>query len=96
MTEQLSQTAPLVLVTINDKTRRRTVLNCLKDGGYRTIEASDGELCLTAWRKRRPAMLVLDMDLPDQSGLDICAAIRSEKNCARQDVSRRGPNQCQG
>jgi DNA-binding response OmpR family regulator len=46
--------------------------------GFRTAEASTGEDAMTAAREERPALVVLDVCLPDVSGFEVCQRLRSE------------------
>ncbi|EHS59146.1 response regulator, partial [Paenibacillus sp. Aloe-11] len=40
--------------------------------------ASDGETALRLYAERRPDMILLDINLPDMSGLDIAKTIREK------------------
>lgn len=49
-------------------------------GGYRVIEAQDGNVALEVARRERPDLVVLDLNLPGRDGLDVCRELRRESN----------------
>ncbi|HXK21502.1 MAG TPA: response regulator transcription factor [Myxococcota bacterium] len=55
---------------------RREILECLADPGIICREAASGGECLRAVQNGRPDLLILDLYLPDQSGLGVCRLIR--------------------
>jgi CheY-like chemotaxis protein len=50
----------------------------LTDYGFEVATASDGETAMRLMRERRPALVYLDMNLPNLSGYDVCEQIRSD------------------
>jgi two-component system alkaline phosphatase synthesis response regulator PhoP len=52
----------------------------LERSGYRVIGASDGKTALTSARTERPHLIVLDLNLPEMDGLDVCRALRRESD----------------
>ena len=50
----------------------------LSRGGYEVIEASFGKDALELVRQARPVLVLLDVMLPDMSGLDICKQIKAD------------------
>ncbi len=48
--------------------------------GYRIITASDGKAALDAVEKQRPALLVLDVMMPEVDGLEVCRILRGKKD----------------
>ncbi len=50
----------------------------LKYEGYAVETAATGRAALEAWRRERPDMILLDIMLPELSGLDVLAEIREE------------------
>jgi two-component system KDP operon response regulator KdpE len=67
-----------VLVIDDEPQIRRVVRNALKDEGEvgRTIEAATGAEGIDMAAAERPALIVLDLGLPDMSGEDVCREIR--------------------
>jgi len=52
----------------------------LERGGFRVIEAGDGKTALVRARSERPDLVVLDLNLPEMDGLDVCRALRRESD----------------
>ena len=47
---------------------------------YRVLEAGDGKTALAQMRHERPDLIVLDLNLPEMDGLDVCRALRRESD----------------
>jgi two-component system, OmpR family, phosphate regulon response regulator PhoB len=52
------------------------VIGALRDAGYLCCAAYDGDSALLAIEIARPALVLLDLHLPDLSGLDVVAQLR--------------------
>jgi len=52
----------------------------LEREGYRIITASDGRDALDAVEKQRPALMVLDLMMPEVDGLEVCRTLRGKKD----------------
>jgi DNA-binding response OmpR family regulator len=52
----------------------------LKKSGYEVVTAADGAQGLSAARREKPDLIVLDLMLPEMDGLDVCRAIRRESD----------------
>jgi DNA-binding response OmpR family regulator len=50
----------------------------LKAAGFDVVTAADGPRGLTAARREKPDLVVLDLMLPGMDGLDVCRALRRE------------------
>jgi CheY-like chemotaxis protein len=48
----------------------------LSDAGYEVLEASNGTEALEMVRTVTPALILLDVNLPDMSGLDVCEQLK--------------------
>lgn len=48
----------------------------LEQAGFRVLPASDGNEALAVFRQSRPDLVVLDLNLPGQDGLEVCRALR--------------------
>jgi two-component system phosphate regulon response regulator PhoB len=69
---------PRVLI-IEDETDLRELLQYnLKAAGYDVLIATDGATGLALARDHRPELVMLDIMLPDTSGLEVCRAIKSQ------------------
>jgi two-component system, OmpR family, alkaline phosphatase synthesis response regulator PhoP len=52
----------------------------LERGGFRVVTAGDGPSVLPAVRSAKPDLLVLDLALPGQDGLDVMRSLRKESD----------------
>jgi two-component system alkaline phosphatase synthesis response regulator PhoP len=71
-----------ILVVDDDKDIVRLVRAYLEKAGYQVLTAYDGETALHVLRRDRPALVVLDLMLPDQDGWDITRLVRSTPSLA--------------
>ena len=65
-----------VLVVEDEEDIRNLVAMSLRRAGFRVLTAGAGEPALVLARQHRPAVVLLDLMLPDMSGTDICQALR--------------------
>ena len=67
----MSQTGPLVYVVDDDESAREGVAGLIRSAGFMAETFSTGEEFLAAPRSKMPSCLVLDLNLPGVSGLDL-------------------------
>jgi two-component system, OmpR family, phosphate regulon response regulator PhoB len=66
------------VLVIEDETDLRELLEYnLKSAGYEVMVASDAAAGMALARERRPDLVLLDIMLPDASGLDVCRMLKS-------------------
>jgi DNA-binding response OmpR family regulator len=65
-----------ILVVDDEKELVDTVADYLRQAGYRPIKAYDGQSALAAFQEQVPALVILDLGLPDMDGLDLAKEIR--------------------
>jgi two-component system KDP operon response regulator KdpE len=68
--------ADVILVIDDEPQIRRLVRNALAELEYRVTEASSRQSGLDLAASERPALIVLDLGLPDGDGLDVCRDLR--------------------
>ncbi len=49
----------------------------LRRAGFEVVVANDGQAALTRWEEENPDFILLDLNLPKLSGLQVCKRIRS-------------------
>src|SRR3990170_3749315 len=69
--------AQTILVVDDEARIVETLRLYLEKDGFRVIPAYDGRAALDLFERERPDLIVLDLMLPEMSGLDVCRAIRS-------------------
>jgi DNA-binding NarL/FixJ family response regulator len=67
-----------ILIVDDDAKFRGFVSALFARAGFETIEAASGEEALAGVRAERPALVLLDVSLPDISGFEICSTLRGE------------------
>lgn len=67
------------ILIVDDEQSIRTLLNYnLKEAGYETICAADGEVALSMAEKDKPDLILLDLMLPKINGFEVCTILRKQ------------------
>ena len=80
MTLPGSEPRTRILVVEDEPSLAESVRYNLEREGFEVIVASDGRTGLERFREDLPALVILDLMLPQLSGLDVCRAIRAESD----------------
>lgn len=72
--------AARILIVEDEAPLADTVRYNLEREGYVVSTAADGRRGLDAFRELHPDLVILDLMLPELSGLDVCRAIRAESD----------------
>jgi two-component system response regulator ResD len=72
------QAGPRILLVEDNRNLRRVLRYSLARQGYRIDEAGTGPEALGQARRRRPALILLDLVLPELDGLEVCRTLRRE------------------
>ena len=70
--------ARTILVVDDEPTLRETLVDALESDGFRVVAAADGREALALFRAERPDLVLLDLMLPELSGIEVCRIIRAE------------------
>ncbi len=62
----------------------------LRRAGFEVVVANDGEAALSRWQQDQPDFIILDLNLPKLSGLEVCRRIRRESDIPILILSVRG------
>lgn len=74
----MEETGAIILNVDDREAGRYTKSRYLKQFGYTVIEAADGAETLRKVEEFRPAVVLLDIRLPDMSGIDVCEIIKDK------------------
>lgn len=72
----MNEPTPTVLLVEDDALLRDAFRLLLEEGGYRVIEAGTAAAAVEQATTARPAVILLDVGLPDRSGLDVARELR--------------------
>lgn len=73
-------THSVILVVDDEPQIRRVMRTTLSSHGYTVLEAKDGPEALEQVRSGRPDLILLDVNLPGPSGLEICREVRASSD----------------
>lgn len=77
---------PRVLIVEDDEAQRKVVTAWLRGAGYQVIGTGDGNEAFTRARIDRPALVILDVDLPGIDGHAVCRKIKASPDLANTPV----------
>ncbi len=69
-----------ILIVEDEKDLLTTLEYNFKKEGYKTTGVTSGKEAIEAVHNKKPDLLILDLMLPDISGLDVCKEIRNKSN----------------
>jgi two-component system, OmpR family, response regulator RegX3 len=69
-----------ILIVEDEPTLADSIRYNLEREGFDIDVAGDGRIALERFRARSPALVILDLMLPEIGGLDVCRVIRNESN----------------
>jgi two-component system OmpR family response regulator len=68
----------MAILIVEDETDLSDILRfILRRAGHSVISAPDGQSALRLWREQDPDLALIDVGLPDMSGLEVCRVIKS-------------------
>jgi DNA-binding response OmpR family regulator len=75
--------AKLVMLMEDDEDIARLVVHHLQSGGFRTHRPSRPEALISEAETEQPALLILDLMLPELDGFELCRSIRRHQNLGK-------------
>jgi DNA-binding response OmpR family regulator len=79
-----------ILVVDDEPNIREVVELYLRRDGHTVVSAADGEEALMLYRQTDPDLVVLDLMLPEVSGLEVCRRIQADKRVPVVMLTARG------
>jgi two-component system NtrC family sensor kinase len=79
-------TAVRILVVDDNESVRYATSRVLKKAGFEIVEAEDGTTALTRVHENHPDLVVLDVNLPDMNGYEVCRHIKADSASAMTPV----------
>ncbi len=71
-------TAPLVLIANDQEWSARSLESILGPSGYSVVRAYTGQQALERARSSQPDLIILDAQMPDMHGFEVCRTLRSD------------------
>ena len=68
-----------ILIVEDNQDSRELVVKVLKNKGYQTIEAADGEEALEKTAAERPDLILLDISIPKIDGYEVAKRLKSQE-----------------
>ncbi|HWQ70577.1 MAG TPA: response regulator [Patescibacteria group bacterium] len=76
----------LILHVEDNQYNRKIVRDLLSKNNYEIMEAHNGEAALDALARQRPDLILMDIQLPKLSGLEVTRRIRADPSLAQIPV----------
>jgi two-component system, cell cycle response regulator len=70
--------APLVLIANDQEWSARSLESILGPSGYSVVRAYTGQQALERARTAQPDLIILDAQMPDVHGFEVCRLLRSD------------------
>jgi diguanylate cyclase (GGDEF)-like protein len=77
MMDESNMEKPLVLIVDDDPVTQRLHKHALDRNDISVITAEDGRSALASFMEHKPDMILLDVQMPDMDGFEVCEAIRN-------------------
>jgi len=78
--------AATVLIVDDDPDMLLLLETALRADGVRVLAANDGDRAIELARTELPTLILLDMELPTRSGMEVCRTLRGESEARLSDV----------
>jgi response regulator RpfG family c-di-GMP phosphodiesterase len=80
--QSVSEVSKQFKILVTDDTPEILIMSTtlLRRAGYEVLEASTGKECLDAARVYHPDLVLLDVMLPDMTGIEVCRQIKNDKS----------------
>ncbi|HVW00469.1 MAG TPA: response regulator, partial [Planctomycetaceae bacterium] len=75
-----------ILTVDDDAAKRYSISRLLEKAGFRTMEASSGYDALQVAQQQQPDLIILDVNLPDISGFDVCRTLKGQASTSHIPV----------
>jgi len=75
-----------ILVIDDTEVDRRLACAAVEQGGYVSLRASDGKSGLEIAKQQKPDLIILDYNLPDIQGPDVCRLLKAHQDTQKIPV----------
>ena len=74
----MPESRPKVLIADDDPELLSLLIDVLEPDGYRLLVARDGQEAIQLAAAHQPDLLLLDVDMPDGGGYEVCEALHAQ------------------
>ena len=78
--------AKRILVVEDNDLNRKLFCDVLKANGYEVVPVADGQNVLGTAKRFQPHLVIMDIQLPNVSGIDLIAELKGEGDLAKVPV----------
>ncbi len=78
LSDQPGSEPDTVLLVDDNATNLQMLFQALKGRGYKLLVANSGEQALTVTRKAHPALMLLDIIMPEMDGFEVCERLKAD------------------
>ena len=76
----------VTILAVDDNDVNLTILKLLLEEEFHVVTATNGEETLAAADEHEPAMILLDVNLPDIDGFEVCRRLRANPQHATRKI----------
>jgi len=77
---------PVILVVDDDGPILALMRNLLKEFGFHAVTADNGPKAIDVARQQRPALVLLDKNMPGMAGDEVIRSLRGEPGCDKLPI----------
>lgn len=82
----MNEPGKLILVIEDDSSIRSMIRDLLAPEGHRLLEADGAQVGMHLFRSRKPDLVLLDVELPDGNGREVCRKMRASESLGATPV----------
>ena len=82
MFDEQANRSPVILVVEDSPTQAVTVQALLVNAGLRVLCATNGKEGIRLSRQVQPALILLDIQMPDMNGFEVCEHLKNDEETA--------------
>ncbi len=71
-----------ILMAEDDADQRAIMTTCLESAGYMPVSVGSGDMVMDAVRSERPALILLDVEMPGMDGYAVCRQLKADAETA--------------
>lgn len=74
-----AETALQILIAEDSLTQAQRLQHILEQHGYEVIAATNGRMALEATQRKRPALIISDVIMPEMTGYELCKRVKEDE-----------------